>query len=237
MTFNAILHYHNSMNVSITIPQLFYDVIGRILPGYLFVIVLRFELSSTGIMLLPLTQTNNTNFIASLSNGIGFLVCCYFLGIVLRAFVCYSHEKTVKKEILEKYALKVESEKESGGAISMHKMYQYIKLTDPTAGFRLVKLRAEARMIDVSRTGMCIIFILTFLLFFLQSIKAIELPDVSWYIWAGKLILPLILAFAFWRQEKKSWCRYYGNIVSLYPLIKEKDSREEDKPAQDNVKG
>lgn len=201
------------MNISITIPQIFYDIIARVFPGYIFVFVLKVELLGTGVNITNILDNGANNSVDKLLNGIGFLIICYFIGWILNAFTFLSYEEDVKKIHEEKLKTKNKS-------ISFYEMYHTIRLKNATEGFRIIKLRAEARMLETSRTGMIIIlFCSVCIMFITKPSFCWNLIDISFLIWIGKLILPFVLFIGFRKSEKSAWNRYYGNISSCYELI------------------
>lgn len=58
------------MNLSLTIPQLFYDVIARVLPGFLFLFVLQFGVKGTEFELALAEEIGKGNSVSSLFIGL-----------------------------------------------------------------------------------------------------------------------------------------------------------------------
>ena len=66
------------MKLSVTIPQIFYDLIARVLPGFLFLFVLNLELSGPGVGVVAV-------FPPSLDNSMVIVVNTLVYGILCRA--------------------------------------------------------------------------------------------------------------------------------------------------------
>jgi hypothetical protein len=189
------------MNLSLAIPQLFYDVIARVLPGFLFLFVLQHGLSGTEFELAGILTAPAASSISSLFHGLGYLALCYFCGWSLRAMRWPNLEKSVRKSF------------EKEGGLSSKRKYQIIRLEHSEAGFRIVKLRAEGRLLEAGRSGMWIAIVLT-----LTALLTTDSPiaTVSWF---ARLGVPLVFSLAFLSFEKRTWRQYYGNIDTLYALI------------------
>ena len=154
------------MQFSVTIPQIFYDLIARIVPGSLFLIALTYELSGTGI-----TSPLLTNLSSDVLLIILFVLACgimsYLMGWVLHAFSFLSAEADIKKA----HESNLASQKIR---FSLREMYIMIRMKNEAAGFRILKLRAEARMLQSSRTGMFYISWIALGLVLLNSLVAAE---------------------------------------------------------------
>ncbi len=84
------------MNISIVVPQVFYDVIARILPGFVFLLALSLAFPAVSACLCP-PESDGGNVIDSLGRGIGYAVLSYFLGWLFLAFTWFSKERVVLK--------------------------------------------------------------------------------------------------------------------------------------------
>ncbi len=189
------------MNLSLVIPQLFYDVIARILPGFLFLFILQHGLNGTEFELPGISTAPAENSISILFQGLAYLALCYFCGWSLRALRWPNLEKSVRKSF----------EKNDGP--SSRKKFQIIRLEHPEAGFRIVKLRAEGRLLEVGRSGMWIAFAVTLIALLITDSP---IATVSMF---ARLSVPLLFSVAFFSFEKRTWRHYYSNIDTLYALI------------------
>lgn len=195
------------MNISVTIPQLFYDVIARVVPGFLFLLILRIELWIAGVR-TDILGSNDGNFVESLGAGIGYAILCYVTGIVLRAFVVGSHRQTVEA----RHARQGED---------LRDVYRKIQVSNGEAGFRLTKLRAEAVMLEVSRTGMMIlaavatVILVAYLVLLARATSAVRQDWLA----LGILLAPFLLMIGFRRLEERAWNLYYGSLRTVYALI------------------
>lgn len=198
------------MNISLTIPQMFYDLLARVLPGSLFLFMLNFEFAGTKLELSKLIPISTNNSMAIVLSILVFIVFSYFMGWILLAGTFLSLNKTVRER------------HESGlnkNSPSLSEMYQRIRIKDESVGFRIVKLRAEARMIETSRSGMFYIFIISFFLLLSSKASLFASINQSSLVWAIKLIVPLIIGIALWKSERRLWNNYYGNIPINYEIL------------------
>lgn len=204
------------MKISVTIPQIFYDLIARVVPGFLFLLMLNFELSGTGIEVIQLAAASNNSMVILL-NALVYAVLSYLMGWMLLAFTFFSFEKGVRKEHKSKL---------SANSPSMSEMYHSIRIENEAVGFRIVKLRAEARMLETSRTGMVYIFVISLGLLLLSRLGSFPLFSQPLWVWGIKLCIPIVLAVAFWKCERRAWNNYYGNIPKNYEILFETKVRK-----------
>ena len=141
------------MSMIVTIPQLFYDLIARVLPGYLFLIMLRVSLYGTGFSFEQFEIVQSVTSVGAILNGLSLLVVCYFVGWMLRSVSLRGVEHVGVRLLQEGGARPDLSE--------MATKFLKIRLKNETVGFRIRKLGAEARMFEASRTGMCLIFFIS----------------------------------------------------------------------------
>ncbi|MFA5263985.1 MAG: hypothetical protein WC378_09160 [Opitutaceae bacterium] len=200
------------MNISIIIPQVFYDFIARILPGVFFSILALLSFPEWTGYLSPLALSEKTSFMQSLGQGVLYAALCYFLGWLFFAF----SPGTMRDESRRKY-------QNDGDSKSLNAMYQWIRLSHPPAGFRIVKLRAEARMFQATRTGMIVIVVLavayvTGLLLFLSPPP--WPPDRVFWMRPSLGVLIAIISFLGFRKcEAKAWNYYWSNVRTVYDLL------------------
>ncbi|MCK4341000.1 MAG: hypothetical protein KAY37_04675 [Phycisphaerae bacterium] len=195
------------MNLAVTIPQLFYDLIARVLPGFLFLVVLDFGLRGTGFAINQVWDVRSDSSVAALFGGLGYLVICYFCGWFLGA----CRWPNIKGRIHQ-------SCKPADGP-SLSTMYQQVRLQHPASGFRLVKLRAEGRMLGAARTGLWITVLVVAAAWLLATFDLIATTKIGLLFWIMRLALPLATSIAFLSVEPHAWRTYYGNIKSLHRLV------------------
>ena len=199
------------MKFSVTIPQLFYDLIGRAIPGFLFLFMLSYEVSDTGGIVPSLT-----NLPGDLLSITIFVLACgtmsYLMGWVLPSFSFLSAERNVKKE----YETILKSQKIT---LSIREMYDLIRIKNEASGFHILKRRAEARMLESARVGMFYISWIALGLGLLNTPKLLPLSNNSATEWIIKVVIPIILTFAFWKQERRAWQAYYSNTISHYKIL------------------
>jgi len=197
------------MKISVTIPQVFYDVIARVLPGYLFLFAINCEVDLR--ILRSLSASARTSVDAVL-NGIGYTVLSYFMGWVLLAGTVGSLRKRVMGEI--------EGAREpQQRSPSLREMFHRIRIKHPGEGFRILKLRAEARMIETSRTAMCCASVVGIFGLLFGKSPLFGLSGQSHSERAAKIVIPLIAALAFRRCERRTWRNYFGNIPVTYKIL------------------
>jgi hypothetical protein len=197
-----------TMKVSFTIPQMFYDLIARVIPGFLFFTLLSLEFIDTESGIISAEKLPDNAIIAILIT-IAVFIMSYLMGWVLLAVTFFSTEPKIKKE----------HESKSGNLVSITEMYHKIRIKNEAVGFRVLKLRAEARMIESSRTGMFLVFVFTVCLLLLNKLYVITTYSHTTLEWVIKLSIPLFLALAFMKIERRTWNNYYGNIVKHYKIL------------------
>ena len=98
------------------------------LPGFLFLVGLRACLAGTRVDPSPVLAVQSATSVGNVLEGLGFLVLCYFSGWLLRGVRWPNVQPDESPEF--------------------RTMYQRVRLQHPESGFRIVKLRAEARLLE-----------------------------------------------------------------------------------------
>jgi hypothetical protein len=195
------------MNISVTIPQMFYDLIARAIPGFLFLVMLGFVLTGTGEASIA-ASLSGMNSVTAIVIALAAIVLAYLLGWVLHAFTFLSASSKARA--------KYESKKNK---LSISDMYNWIRIKDEVVGFRITKLRAEARMLEVSRSGLIYITAIAAGLLALHKLAVLPMDGQSPLGWGVKLGVPLLMAIAFWKLERRAWEKYYGAVGSHYKIL------------------
>ena len=196
------------MNAStITIPQVFYDLIARVLPGFFFCSLLSIYFPS----FTPINsdfQSFNGNLAIVFFKAVEAVFIFYFVGLFLQSIVIRSH----RERIIRRF--------QKDEVLPLYNQYQEIRIQDQAIGFRILKLRAEARMLEASRMAALIIAIMTICIniYFYVATKA-HLISLQETLKIGVLIW---IFFVFHRAEKKYWSKYCRNIRGCYLLLFEK---------------
>lgn len=197
------------MKFAVVVPQLFYDLIARVLPGFFFLLFITYAFPGILGALISSVFPANSNLVGSLGQGFVYIVLCYFLGLLFFAFT----RSSLRESVREKY------EKE-GGERSLNSKYQWIRLAHPAAGFRIVKLRAEARMFETTRTAMLVVTAICFVSGL--SLLVTHLRSTGTILW-GKcdfvMLAAAVSAFGFRKCEKRAWTYYWRNIRSIYKIL------------------
>jgi hypothetical protein len=192
------------MNLSATIPQIFYDIIARIYPGFLFLISLRIIFFFLGITSIFFEITQPETAFQALFNTIGFLILCYILGWVLATISIYG-----LNDMMDEF--------KKGKNNELNKQFQSIRLVNEPAAFRILKLRAETRMLECNRNAMAIIFVFINISLILNSIGLIKITELTWL--SLFFFLSGLLIFIFDKAMRKAFCDYTGNIEIIYKII------------------
>lgn len=193
-------------------------MIARILPGFFFFVFLFFNLPGLKEC-VDMSPIDGSNFVDKLVYAIFYAAVCYFLGWL---FLALTWRAKRLESIWGSKREKVRDRHTIAGAKSPSEKYQRIRIAHPVAGFRIVKLRAEARMLEATRTAMVVIMIITVV--YLGIMLGQELrPNhtVSGIIWARSCIglsIAVITCNKFRKYEGRAWKSYYGNIDSIYEI-------------------
>lgn len=205
------------MQVSVTIPQFFYDLIARAIPGFMFLLMVGLISYGTGTEVLVqglLSSSAAAALLLALMGGI----FSYLMGWVLYSFKLWSF----RKKATDEFAAKVEP--------SLSEMYNHIRIEDDNIGFRITKLRAEARMIETLRVGMLYVVLIAGGLWILSATALLPVTGQTLPLWLLKVLVPAILALAFGKLEKEAWDKYCGNVVSHYKILFEEKTTRDEKP-------
>jgi len=206
------------MKVSIVIPQLFYDVIARVIPGFVFLFMLYLCDLKTFSQFLQVTSQSSVNIVDSLGRGVGLSLICYILGWVIHAVTVPSFEKST-----------MEKHKSGDDLVTLRKKYQWVRLTEVEAGFRILKLRAEARMLETLRMGLWILALFSLVM----NLSKSACPGYIFMTYVTVIgVVCLLSSFAILlRLEKEAWDRYWGNVVIVYELLQGDGSLRENERA------
>jgi len=121
------------------IPQIFYDLIGRIIPGGLLLIV------AFVIFQKPLTLDVSASILV-----LAFLTIAYVLGALLGGVTA-----VINRDFWKRKKIDLTSKKENDVSF----IYDYIQFHRPDIGSRLAKLSAERHMCRVITAGAIILFV------------------------------------------------------------------------------
>jgi hypothetical protein len=200
------------MKFSIVIPQLFYDLIARILPGFFFLVLVILSIPELTRYFSTLVNTGGDNFIDSLGEGFGCIAVCYFFGWLFFAFTWGSKRDAMRKK---------HAEANNCEPKDLDEWYQRIRLAHPPAGFRIVKLRAEARMFEATRTAMLAVILLT--LAYVLILARLSSYSTDSAFWVRPLIgvfIASVALYGFHKCEGRAWDYYWGNICSIYNILR-----------------
>jgi len=177
------------------IPEVFYDLIGRIMPGILILFCVSLVVvGPIEVSRFVLWNTLDLNIWMAL---IG-IVISYFIAIVLTNIWDFFYEKIISRK---KY-----NDKKDGDSVD----FNIILKQDPGLASRLIKLSAEQNMCKAMIVGLTILSIINLWIWFSGS--SIEFDDRFWLI-IGFLIS--ILSFLEWLHQLKN--RYDYEINNFKP--------------------
>lgn len=150
------------MNLSAAIPQLFYDLIGRVIPGTTLFIIAFYVIQGHKDFLQTLEPGANLSF----SIVVAVLFASYLTGALLGGVWFFITKKLLKNEELEKELKDISKDifQTSDKAKIKHLnfiglVYDHILLWNPSAGSRIAKLSAEQHMCGVFILGTFILAI------------------------------------------------------------------------------
>lgn len=209
------------MQFSVTIPQLFYDLIARMVPGSLFLIMLSYEMSGTGVYTSSVNTFSSDLLSVTLYVLVGGIMS-YLMGWVLQSFSFLSAEQSIKKE----YDSLLDSQKVT---LEIREIYDLIRIKNEAAGFRILKRRAEARMLESSRVGMFYVSWISLGLILLNVLKQLPSFDISTLEWIIRVLIPIVLTLGFWKQEQRAWRGYYHNVINHYKILSTTNKRKTSK--------
>jgi hypothetical protein len=210
------------MRFSITIPQIFYDMIARVIPGVVALWIARLYAPSFGGSVF--FTSGGTGALAALGRGAQYLIACYLLGWILHGLTWSSREPThVTQEPLPDTEVQAgtadEAKERPTPEPSERSQYQWIRLAHSEAGFRLVKLRAEARMLEAVRTAL-FLGCFTGLLLLVLNWAGVTCVEASGAQLLATAVVALALAIVIQaRLENHAWRNYRGNITRIYQLL------------------
>lgn len=146
----------------------------------------------------------------------------YLMGWVLQSFSFLSAEQSIKKE----YDSLLDSQKVT---LEIREIYDLIRIKNEAAGFRILKRRAEARMLESSRVGMFYVSWISLGLILLNVLKQLPSFDISTLEWIIRVLIPIVLTLGFWKQEQRAWRGYYHNVINHYKILSTTNKRKTSK--------
>ena len=161
--------------------------------------MLRACLAGTGIGLGSVITVQSATSVGNVFEALGYLVLSYFAGWFLRGLRWPNLQPEESSDF--------------------QKMYQRVRLQHPESGFRIVKLRAEARLLEASRTGMWIVGGLALAAWVFRGTQLVAGDSIPHSIWALRVGLPVLVGFVFLSRERGVWAAYRGNVETLHELI------------------
>ena len=222
------------MNLQVTIPQIFYDLIARVMPGFFFLKTWEIVFSCE----VPVFQDSANNWAAVTFTGVAFIAICYLIGWLLStpaAFKKSEERPPTKEERAHSKLRESQTEKEDASLDSedplkwkTYQKYDWIRLVDNQTGFRIVKLRAEHRMLTSSLTGTGILLLALILSsfggYFKNQEGAFELN-----LFLPRLLILAIILVAFAILARKMKKQYQRSIEQHFWLLqwKQREKKRE----------
>ncbi len=197
------------------VPQLFYDLIGRLVPG--MVLLLSFGIVYAGptyalSSIEPLLSGRNLSF--GFWTFLVLIMVSYVVSIVLSGLwdgvtELFHRFFTVVKALLNHSSTKGNNKEDDSEYPSHSLMYDIIRLKAPDVGARLVKLRAESRLPKVLIAGWIILAVVNLYLL-------IRNPSVERTLLEGVLILSILGAYSFMRHIES---RYTTSLKNHWDIL------------------
>ncbi len=193
------------MNV---IPQIFYDLIARIIPAIcilafacLTIILFNKELESSVISFLGSKDFNISNYL-NLWSTLGIVVFSYLVSLILKIPSEWLSERKffrtiffIKQETIdsERYFLEKEVIKTKFKDIpEPWKLLSIVRVKLPSEGYRLLKMLAEIRLCEMVFLGLITFSLINFpLLFFSKNNIPIRIFMIIFFIFSSRSILQL----------------------------------------------
>lgn len=196
----------NSMSFSFTVPQLFYDLIARVIPGCIFLFNLRLLLTRAGIKI-----TNSQIFPSDHAMGIAgnifvFVILAYLFGWILKFYSFFGYDW---------YRKKITTDRCEENKTTSFVKFQKIRIMNETAGFRIAKLKAECRMLEATRTGVVFLSVIYTILTILGRIKVFDNSIFNYLL----LLIPLLIIVALHLSIKPALRRYIGSINDVHDVL------------------
>lgn len=176
------------------IPQLFYDLIARVLPC---------DRSSS-----DLKPAQNEEKKAALA-------LCYTAGVILGI------SRVQRDRVQSRYcgARWDSTYRTSRSHTRKHdrdfrELYQWVRLENPDAGSRLVKLRAEAKMAGTTGIAALLSALLGIALHYHPHTTTP--PPLTQ---ATLILTPTLISLLFLIHERQTWHIYYDNVITVYTVL------------------
>jgi 8-oxo-dGTP diphosphatase len=197
------------LNLASLIPQLFYDIIGRAVPGATFIGCTLYAIRAQDLF-KTLLEPRGANSLLVL---LGFLFISYIIGALLGGiwfYICDLSGRNKKMESdlntdLNSYKLPYLKRPHS-----IAFAYDHIQVWDPAAGARIAKLRAEQHMCGVVIIGAITLAAISVIMMVIERINGTTL---SWF-----LICLLFAAIAAWQLNIHLERRFTIGLGNLWLL-------------------
>jgi hypothetical protein len=166
------------MDIAIVVPQIFYDLIGRIIPGAMLITIAFLILQGPEEAVKHLATWSNQDNVTGAEIAVNISTTLILLGNLLASYVIgalfggfwYKFSKTMigeeqRQRISNVFKSNYEPIKDQYSKIKQGHLddvalvYDYIQLRFPKAGARIAKLRAEQLMAGSMALGMSVILV------------------------------------------------------------------------------
>jgi hypothetical protein len=228
------------MNLDL-VPQIFYDLIARVIPGFVLVVAWYLTVQGPDKGVRQMTALLSNQNIANFWSLTVLVVLSYILGFILRelwslTFKRMRRKRTARK--LRRYRQMAIAQYNKAGACfgkpelgfeakdlpATHTMLDDVRRRSPSEGHRLLKLRAEAHLCEALFAGSVLLPLLNILFWY---------RDSRLLMWdrAALELLVVVALIALWRAsnrlEKFHTSGTYGAWLSLcFPVSPERQAGE-----------
>lgn len=214
------------------IPQIFFDLIARIAPGFASILLITLSIAGPEKVLTELTKSTSPNYF---SVSVILLVASYLFGFVLTYLWGAIIENPFKKKVAPKIKKYTEEALTDHAKVSkilvntaipisikdlpaVHEMHNQIRNKSESEGYRLLKIRGEVRLCQNIVIGTTISFFLNLfygLLIILRSGTLFYIADRINF-----AVLLVALGFIFYRSAQKYESIYSGGTIRAWLLLR-----------------
>ncbi len=158
------------------IPQIFYDIIGRIVPGAMLIIIGSILFVNEDDLLALVKTIFLDSEISSLFVFFVFILASYFIAILMGSFGFFIKFKEWEEQSENKYSENYFKDKINTEKKMVSLIYDALHIKYPQAAARCAKLRSEKLLCRTLISGLAIFFVIWGLRYLFASV------EFSWYV-------------------------------------------------------
>ena len=188
--------------VAATIPHLFYDLLARVIPGVIFLALVNLQ-GFQKALFGSVPDLKQANFMVALLGGLALIAAAYFSGWMLSVF---------SASRLKGYWGKQERGNQLRSA------YYEVKLKSERTGFRILKLRAEARMLEAVQVAAVVLISLNLARSFFPTVLQPDLAGTDEHSYFSIVTL-VVIWFGTQLAIGPAWHKYHSTIQTCQRLL------------------